>query len=47
MAAIGHVLADGEVGFVGVNVAGVAGEVAGSGQGYLRASLYFPALKFE
>ena len=46
MASVGQVLADGQVGLVGIDVAGVAAQVAVSMGAYLKASLYFPALKF-
>jgi len=46
LAAVGQVLADGQVGLVGVVVGRAAVEVASSLYGYLSASLYLLALKF-
>ncbi len=45
LAAIGHVLADAEVGLVGVDVGGVGGEGTSCGEEYFSAYLYLPALK--
>jgi len=46
LASVGQILADGEVGLVGVDVAGVVAKVTILVEAYLKASLYFPALKF-
>lgn len=45
LAPIGHVLADAEVGLVGVDIGGVGRQRTTSKEEYVRAYLYLPALK--